>query len=445
MEYTASNKEMCTCAVGIYQKPGVFIGHKSGSVGPLFLDIDIFPENQKMTTINCNFEYINFDLLPFTIPVVDAVMSEISDTGGYQIAWRATANGLRETVKDMYKGELIVIGDPSVKPYDKIFINDLYEDMQGICDVETVVHTFSTESGFTTSITPDCISAIDNKYEQIAHATTKEMLAPFFYSHAILCATSMKFSNITRSMFFAANKSLDLGVDFAHKATNSITKVIGKDELAMFPEYTESISKKLGFAFGVTPTDLSVYKELSKLEDSYKILNVDRKFASSKDLTKFIDDLLKHEDTLKYLDPKDLNKLLEQDQANPLDPRNKKIMEKARKDAMELQSSYSKISKTSLSKIQFSESDIQEIIKQVNASFKDKIQPDEIKKALSLLEESKNIKYVDNIADITKELNALKTVLAHVPDLATDSKVAVMFTNLDKTVFKNYSKRIKRV
>ena len=42
---------------------------------------------------------------------------------------------------------------------------DMYEDIAGTAEVESVVHMFNTETGFTSHVTPDCILAIDNKYE----------------------------------------------------------------------------------------------------------------------------------------------------------------------------------------------------------------------------------------------------------------------------------------
>ncbi|MGL4877952.1 hypothetical protein [Paraclostridium dentum] len=76
-----------------------------------------------------------------------------------------TANALKNSVKDMYQGDVAVIGDPSVKPYDRVYIHDAYEDMMGQFEVEAVIHTMSVETGFTTSIMPDVIARHDDQYE----------------------------------------------------------------------------------------------------------------------------------------------------------------------------------------------------------------------------------------------------------------------------------------
>lgn len=443
---TASDKEIKTCAVGIYQAPGVFVGHSSKSIGPLYLDIDIYPENQKMTTINCNFEYINLDLLPFTIPIFDKLMDELSETGGYQIAWRATANGLRETVKDMYTGELIVIGDPTVKPYDKIFINDLYEDIQGMVDVESVVHTFNVDTGFTTSITPDCISAVDNKYEQVASSTVRNMLTPFIVQHAALCTSSLIFANFARPMFFAAEHAVGLGANITKKATDSITKVLGADNLAINSRFTNAITKKLGYAFGVTPTDLSIYKSVSKIDDAYKALNITHTMESSKDAVNMIDNLLGLDTTLSDLNPKNL--YTELDSVSSLtDSTSKTKVLNAKKSAEELVKTYDASSKSIINNVKIVPEDLDKILK---ATDFDKIAnpSDELKKARKILQEARasgnGIKCVDNIASMEKELNALKTTMRSIENFTDEADdIVKIFTRLDTDVFKGATRSFK--
>ena len=84
-----------------------------------------------------------------------------------------TASALKESTKDMYEGDLIVMGDPSVKPHDRMLISDLYEEMQGACWVEAVVHNFNAQTGFTTNIYADCINEIDDNFERANDIMTK--------------------------------------------------------------------------------------------------------------------------------------------------------------------------------------------------------------------------------------------------------------------------------
>jgi hypothetical protein len=60
----------------------------------------------------------------------------------------------------MYDGELLVLGDPSVKPYDAMYIWDKMTEMFGMCEVKEVIHHLSFETGFVTSIKPDCMVSV---------------------------------------------------------------------------------------------------------------------------------------------------------------------------------------------------------------------------------------------------------------------------------------------
>lgn len=69
---------------------------------------------------------------------------------------------LRDNLKDMYKGNLLVLGDPTVKPHDMFFVGDEINDLQGNALVKAVTHHFSLETGFVTSIEPDLLVANDD-------------------------------------------------------------------------------------------------------------------------------------------------------------------------------------------------------------------------------------------------------------------------------------------
>ena len=69
---------------------------------------------------------------------------------------------LKENLKDLYTGEITILGDASMRPHDLLFIGDVYERMYGFVEIEQVVHHFTPETGFVTSITPDaCVTVND--------------------------------------------------------------------------------------------------------------------------------------------------------------------------------------------------------------------------------------------------------------------------------------------
>jgi len=64
---------------------------------------------------------------------------------------------LIEGLKDSYKGELVLIGEETIKPYDIICLQDNVNDMYGPIEVEQVIHIFNQEEGFISIITPDMV------------------------------------------------------------------------------------------------------------------------------------------------------------------------------------------------------------------------------------------------------------------------------------------------
>lgn len=57
----------------------------------------------------------------------------------------------------MYTGELCIMGNAAMKPYDVVYIQDDYNDMQGPIEIDTVIHKMSRREGFTTKITPSAV------------------------------------------------------------------------------------------------------------------------------------------------------------------------------------------------------------------------------------------------------------------------------------------------
>lgn len=191
----ASAKEIKTNAIGLYQEKKMF-GDKVKQVGPLFVDFDIYPEFQKSMTVDTQLWAQGMPVIGNAFGWTADLSKDVSDKGlnpipgAKEIAWRMTASALKNSMRDMYNGELTVIGDPCVKPYDRMTISDVYERMDGQCEVEAVVHSLNPTTGFTTSIYADCISVIDDKYEEYSNMATQKVLG---YLAGAIVANSVGF------------------------------------------------------------------------------------------------------------------------------------------------------------------------------------------------------------------------------------------------------------
>jgi hypothetical protein len=74
-----------------------------------------------------------------------------------RMARRYALGGLMEQMKKTYRGEILVVGNARIRPWDIAILCDSYNDMYGPIEVDQVVHTFSYETGFVTEIKPAAV------------------------------------------------------------------------------------------------------------------------------------------------------------------------------------------------------------------------------------------------------------------------------------------------
>ena len=67
-------------------------------------------------------------------------------------------------LRDAYKGDLIVLGESKLKPYDICYLNDTSINMTGPIEVEAVQHIFNRDHGWISIITPDLCIDINDYY-----------------------------------------------------------------------------------------------------------------------------------------------------------------------------------------------------------------------------------------------------------------------------------------
>ena len=93
------------------------------------------------------------------IPEEDIQMAPVhyKNCKGYTMGLRYGLGQLLYNMKEMYKGELLVLGNPRIRPWDICILRDEYNDMVGPVEVEAVVHMFSHETGYLTEIKPNAV------------------------------------------------------------------------------------------------------------------------------------------------------------------------------------------------------------------------------------------------------------------------------------------------
>lgn len=83
------------------------------------------------------------------------------------LARRYASQLLANSIKKTYKGNILIMGRPKLKPYDIVWIHDNYSDMAGPIEIEEVVHCFNAETGFTTDIVPNMIVTVKEEVKTL--------------------------------------------------------------------------------------------------------------------------------------------------------------------------------------------------------------------------------------------------------------------------------------
>jgi hypothetical protein len=76
---------------------------------------------------------------------------------GYDMAARYGMGDLLNSMKEMYRGEIVVLGNARISPHDICILHDTYNSIVGPIEVEQIVHNFSHETGFITEIKPSAL------------------------------------------------------------------------------------------------------------------------------------------------------------------------------------------------------------------------------------------------------------------------------------------------
>jgi hypothetical protein len=121
-------------------------------------DKDIYPHIQRTTSIVSElYARKPFAFLSFISGIYEWCQMQL---GTLKTAQFLAMSTVRDYMKDMYQGDLVIMGDPSVKPHDGMYIGDAYNEMFGATFVKQVVHQFSLDTGFISSVSPDCAAGV---------------------------------------------------------------------------------------------------------------------------------------------------------------------------------------------------------------------------------------------------------------------------------------------
>ena len=307
---TATEANMKTNAVGIWQASAWFIGRNEETVGPVYLDQNIYPEYQKSMTYDTGLladGNASIDFKPATkLGEIFCDGSEHDDKVNKELARRMTISALKDSVKDMYQGQICILGSPAIKPFDRIELVDIVESMNGAFECESVIQSLSAETGFTTTIVPDVIVRdVNNSHEIAVTQLVKTTLIP----HVITLMTT----NAMMHTFFRKQSKIAKALAKAsvtQKTAGSINrhakKLFDSTKIKSLEELSPSIAK-LADNLGTAVIESSGYMKMN----GFKSLVQELAKKSLKD-TANIKDLITYMKNFNSLDMNDYDRILKE-------------------------------------------------------------------------------------------------------------------------------------
>ena len=91
-----------------------------------------------------------------------------------------------------YQGDILILGDAGIQPDDYIYLNDRFNDLTGLCTARTVIHSLSSKTGFTTTITPGMIGMSTMQESQAQVVLTNIMTVGGAFSYYMSVKKTIK-------------------------------------------------------------------------------------------------------------------------------------------------------------------------------------------------------------------------------------------------------------
>lgn len=106
----------------------------------------------------------------------DAIYEFLGYKIGEESARRVGISNLLYGWQQQYQGQLLLMGHPGLKPHDYMMINDTFANLYGLAVVREVTHSFSVNTGFTTSVVPGLVGFSSDRNSGMIETTQNYLM-----------------------------------------------------------------------------------------------------------------------------------------------------------------------------------------------------------------------------------------------------------------------------
>lgn len=120
---------------------------------------------------------------------------------GKKTAKRIGISNLLYSWQNQYQNDILIFGDGGIRPNDYLMVNDSYIQMFGLSTVREVIHSFNSNTGFTTSVTPGMLAYATNQDSGLYTTATNYLQiltawSSYMYARKIMNNNFQKNSNL---------------------------------------------------------------------------------------------------------------------------------------------------------------------------------------------------------------------------------------------------------
>ena len=181
------------------------------------------------------------------------------DLSGLDLPEKYAVSNLCNSLNNVYKGKIKILGRPGIKPYDIVFVYDSYNNIYGPVEVASIIQIFSYDTGWITEIIPHMIVSPTTSTSLIQINAIQRLTHSFYLKNSKLFYSGFIF-NDAGEIKNDVDKDSDLLTSIAIEGTKSSFK---------------------GAAFGYS----GLIAERAVV-DGYSKINAAKKLTAAKDISK---------------------------------------------------------------------------------------------------------------------------------------------------------------
>lgn len=186
---------------------------------------------------------------------------------GDESARRTGISNLLYGWQQQYQGEILCLGCPGIYAHDYLMLNDMFSNMFGVCIVREVVHSFNTNTGFTTGIVPGMIGFSTDENSGLIETTQ---------NYLVMTSLFASYSTQRRGLknAYEANMQLVANMEVARQKMEAMYQQAR--QVAIWDDRQNAVMAGIN----ITIIGMHIWDTVKHVQSVYKVLKTTKDFAA---------------------------------------------------------------------------------------------------------------------------------------------------------------------